>query len=64
MGKDVTMADVAFFPYLAHLVRFGFSLKKNFTKLQKYYQVMCERSTVQKTWPSGWKLNETFTFLA
>jgi glutathione S-transferase len=28
MGKDITMVDVSFFPYFAHLLRYGFSIKK------------------------------------
>lgn len=32
LGKKVTLCDIAFFPYLAQLVRFGFQLKKSFPR--------------------------------
>ena len=54
-GNKVSLVDIAFFPYLAHLVRFGFPLKTTFPKLGTYYDNFSERETVKKTWPSGWR---------
>jgi hypothetical protein len=51
------------FPYLAHLVRFGLPLKKNFPKLDAYYNSFSERASVKKTWPSGWTTIKVKPFL-
>jgi glutathione S-transferase len=58
-----SFADIAMFPYLAHLVRFGLPLKKNFPKLDAYYNSFSERASVKKTWPSGWTTMKVKPFL-
>ncbi len=55
MGDMLTLGDIAFFPYLAHLDRYGLPLSKNFPKIRKYFERMNNRSSVKKTYPSGWK---------
>lgn len=49
-----TMADVFFYPFLAIIVRLGVKLEKN-TNLQKYYDRITQRASVQATWPPHWK---------
>jgi glutathione S-transferase len=49
-GKSVQLVDIAFFPYLAHLIRYGLELN-SYPKLKAYYELMEKRSTVTKTWP-------------
>jgi glutathione S-transferase len=47
VGKDITIVDVAFFPYFAHLLRYGFNVKK-MPRLESYYDVMCKRTSVKR----------------
>ena len=53
-GRTISMADIAFFPILALLVRQGLEFEK-FPRLGKYHAQMCERPSVKATWPPHWK---------
>jgi glutathione S-transferase len=53
MGKDITIVDICFFPYFAHILRYGFVIKK-MPRLEAYYENMMKRTSVKRTWPSGW----------
>lgn len=57
-GKNMSMADVAFFPNLAFYVRLGLQLGKSYPNLVKYYDMMLKRPSVEKTWPPHWKGTE------
>ncbi len=52
-GRSIMLVDVAFFPYLAQLVRYGLDLTP-YPNLRRYYGMMEQRPSVIKTWPSGW----------
>ncbi|KAG2387860.1 hypothetical protein C9374_001454 [Naegleria lovaniensis] len=52
-GKRLSLADCAFYPLLAILIRFGFDLK-GFDNLQNYFQRVTKRESVNKTRPSKW----------
>lgn len=58
IGDSITLADVSFFPLLAHLHRYGLALHAQFPKLDQYLQRMYKRSSVQRTLPQGWKLTK------
>lgn len=52
-GKDITVADICFFPTLAYMVRLGFELSR-FPRLRGYYSRMIERPAVKRSWPPHW----------
>ncbi|KAL5014837.1 hypothetical protein ScPMuIL_009107 [Solemya velum] len=54
VGKEFTMADVFLFPYVAFLVRMGLQIEK-FPALSTYYKRLCDRPSVQASWPPHWK---------
>ena len=57
--KNFSLADVAFYPYLALLVRFGLPLKKlGCDRLVSYHDMVSNRPTVRATHPSHWKDSE------
>jgi glutathione S-transferase len=62
-GKTVMMVDIAFFPYLAHLVRYGLELN-SYPRLKAYYNIMEKRPSVVKTWPSGWSTTAVEKYLS
>jgi len=53
-GKQLSMADIAVFPYLALAVRFGLQLEPKFPHMALYYQKMLQLPSVKKTWPPHW----------
>jgi len=56
-GKyNFTLADLAFYPYLAFCVHFGLSLDSRLPGLAAYYARATKREAVQKAWPAYWKL--------
>jgi len=57
-GNSFTVADIAFFPFLALLVKRNFTLSAN---LQEYYQTISQRGAVQQTWPSSFPSPSTET---
>ena len=63
VGDKFTMADVFFFPYVAMLIRLGITFEKN-TNLQRYYDNLSKRSSVQETWPPHWKEGAGPDFMA
>ena len=50
---SVTLADIAFFPNLAYMVRLGLEINK-FPVLQAYYRRMVVRPSVIRSWPPHW----------
>jgi len=62
-GTNIMLVDVAFFPYLAQLVRFGLDLS-GYPLLKQYYDMMERRPSVVKTWPSGWSTTAVERYLA
>jgi len=65
-SKELSMADIRVFPYLAAFVRWGLELEPDFPHMARYYQKMLERPSVKKTWPHDWVVAEApaklFTF--
>jgi len=53
-SKQLSMADVRFFPYLALYVRFGLQLEGKYPHLARYYEKMQQLPAVKKTWPPHW----------
>lgn len=53
-SKQLSMADIRFFPSLALYVRFGVELEPKFPQLASYYQKMLQLPSVKKTWPPHW----------
>lgn len=53
-GPTFSIADIALFPQLAFLVRQGFKFG-GLPALGTYYHHMCQRNSVQATWPPHWK---------
>lgn len=53
-SKQLTMADIVFFPHLAIFVRFGLELEPKFPHLARYYQKMLQQQSVKKSWPPHW----------
>jgi len=53
-SKQLSMADIRFFPHLALFVRMGLELKPKFPHLASYYQKMLQLPSVKKTWPPHW----------
>ncbi|KAL4230098.1 hypothetical protein ACF0H5_010483 [Mactra antiquata] len=62
-GDTFTMADVFFFPFLAALVRMGINLTSR-PELQRYYDLMSKRPSVQATWPPHYKESDGKDWLA
>eukprot|EP00914_Ancora_sagittata_P001365 GHVO01003593.1.p2 GENE.GHVO01003593.1~~GHVO01003593.1.p2 ORF type:complete len:121 (-),score=18.43 GHVO01003593.1:91-453(-) len=54
-GSSFSMADVVLFPYVAFFVRLGLQLDNGFPALKEYYERLCKRPSIQKTWPPHWK---------
>lgn len=54
-GKQFTMADVAFYPLLALMVRLGVELEPRYPSLAKYYNLVSSRPSVQASWPPHWR---------
>lgn len=52
-GRNITIADVCFFPTLAYMVRLGFDLTR-FPRLRGYYARLIQRDAVKCTWPPHW----------
>jgi len=53
-SKQLSMADIRFFPHLALFVRCGLELEPKFPHLARYYQKMLQLPSVKKTWPPHW----------
>ncbi|XP_049329516.1 glutathione S-transferase rho isoform X1 [Astyanax mexicanus] len=56
-GKDFSLADVAMFPDLAYLPRFGLR-KERYPRLMEYYEMVKERPSVKASWPPTWREKE------
>jgi len=52
-GKRLSLADCAFYPLLAILIRYGLDMK-GFDNLTNYFQRVTKRDSVNKTKPSKW----------
>uniref|UniRef100_A0A3B1ISQ2 Glutathione S-transferase rho n=1 Tax=Astyanax mexicanus TaxID=7994 RepID=A0A3B1ISQ2_ASTMX len=57
-GKDFSLADVAMFPDLAYLPRFGTLRKERYPRLMEYYEMVKERPSVKASWPPTWREKE------
>lgn len=57
-GKQLSMADIIFFPSLAFYVRVGLDLDKSYPHLASYYEKLRKLPNVEKTWPPHWKGTE------
>jgi glutathione S-transferase len=55
-SQQFSLADLAFFPYLAFCVQFGLSLDQRLPNLTSYYARTCRREAVQRAWPQYWKM--------
>lgn len=64
LGSEISLCDICFFPYLAHLVRYGLPLEPTCPRLHKYYNMMLQRPSVKKTWPIGWADEPVAAWLA
>ena len=53
-SKQLSMADIKFFPNLALYVRCGLQLEPKFPHLARYYQKMLQLPSVKNTWPPHW----------
>ncbi|KAM4539827.1 glutathione S-transferase A-like [Odontesthes bonariensis] len=53
-GKTFSMVDVAIYPVIAYLFRFGLS-EEHFPKLAAYYNRLKSRPSIKATWPATWK---------
>eukprot|EP01086_Lenisia_limosa_P017953 TRINITY_DN9483_c0_g1_i1.p1 TRINITY_DN9483_c0_g1~~TRINITY_DN9483_c0_g1_i1.p1 ORF type:complete len:307 (+),score=35.67 TRINITY_DN9483_c0_g1_i1:47-967(+) len=49
-----SLVDLAFFPSLAFVVRYGIELEGKYPHLAAYFQRMVKRPSVIKTWPPHW----------
>ena len=66
VGDTLTLADIAFFPPLAYLVRIGLDLDLSGSnisnhpakRLSDYYLKMVQRPSVRKTWPPHWRTSD------
>ncbi|XP_063407650.1 glutathione S-transferase A-like isoform X1 [Mytilus trossulus] len=56
-GKQFTLADVFFFPFLAWAWRMSLDFNK-FPNLKKYFESVRERPSVKATWPPHWNEGE------
>jgi glutathione S-transferase len=55
-SRQLSMADIVFFPNLVFCVRMGLDLHTGkHPSLLRYYNKMAELPTVQKTWPPHWR---------
>jgi len=50
----VSLADFAFFPNLAYMVRLGLELDPYYPLLAAYFQRMCARKSILGSWPPHW----------
>ncbi|XP_041361094.1 glutathione S-transferase A-like [Gigantopelta aegis] len=55
-GSTFTLADCAFFPYVAFAKRVGLQLEK-WAAIEAYYKKIVERASVKATWPPHWTEN-------
>ncbi|KAA0152551.1 hypothetical protein FNF29_03778 [Cafeteria roenbergensis] len=53
-GQGVSLADFAFFPNLAYMVRLGLELEPNYPNLKAYFCRMCARKSILASWPPHW----------
>jgi len=53
-GKQLSMADIKFFPFLALWVRCGLALEPKYPYMARYYKKMLQLPSVKKTWPPHW----------
>ena len=56
-GKQFTLADVFFFPFLAWAWRMSLDFNK-FPNIKKYFESVRERPSVKATWPPHWNEGE------
>ena len=56
-GKEFTMADVVFFPFVAFMFRLKLN-RDSFPKITKYYDTVVERPSIKASWPPHWKDSE------
>ncbi|XP_002731468.2 glutathione S-transferase A-like [Saccoglossus kowalevskii] len=54
-GPSFSLADCAFFPFVAVLRRQGLDLSKNLPNLSKYYEQHKDRPSIQASWPPHFK---------
>ncbi|XP_020498820.1 glutathione S-transferase A [Labrus bergylta] len=52
-GKCFSLADVAVFPSIAYLFRYGLS-EERYPKLAAYYNCLKERPSIKASWPPTW----------
>ncbi|OWF40141.1 glutathione S-transferase A-like isoform X2 [Mizuhopecten yessoensis] len=53
-GDKFTLVDVVLFPYVATVKRFGNDLS-GFPNLKIYYEKLCKRPSIDKSWPPHWR---------
>ena len=64
VGDSFTLADVAFFPCLAYLVRVGLEVDVHFPHLRRYFARVCRRESVLNTWPPHWRDSPGLSYLS
>uniref|UniRef100_UPI0037E73296 glutathione S-transferase A-like n=1 Tax=Semicossyphus pulcher TaxID=241346 RepID=UPI0037E73296 len=55
-GKNFSLADVAVYPSISYLFRFGLC-EERYPKLAGYYNCLKERPSIKSTWPPTWLEN-------
>jgi glutathione S-transferase len=63
-GQDATLADFAFFPNLAYMVRLGLALEGRYPNLFAYFQRMAMRPSILASWPPHWLTTKAIPILA
>jgi glutathione S-transferase len=53
-GDQLTIADLAVFPFIATLDRIGHTFS-NVTNVKRYFKSLVDEAFVQRTWPPHWK---------
>nr|ATB17672.1 rho class glutathione S-transferase [Hippocampus abdominalis] len=57
IGKNFSLADVIVFPNIAYAFHYGLCPER-FPKLAQYYNMLKERPSIKKTWPSTWQVKK------
>ncbi|XP_075867579.1 glutathione S-transferase A-like [Nelusetta ayraudi] len=55
-GKNFSLADVAVFPNIAYVFRFGLC-EEHYPQLATYYKCLKERPSIKASWPPHWLEN-------
>ena len=57
VGKNFTLADVVFFPYVGWMYRMSLDFTK-FPSIKAYFERLRERPSIKKSWPPHWNEGE------